>query len=1052
MKRSKTKVHGKRLLSVMLAALTIGSTVVTTGSLTGVGISASAVSDTAATSASYFEYYDNDDGTVTITGYNGSDTELVIPSEIDGKKVTSIGVNAFRNCTGFTSVTIPDSVTEIGEAAFYGCTGLTGIIIPDSVTKIYYSAFEGCAGITSLSIGKGVISICNSAFYGCTGLTSVTIPDSVTEIGNYAFYRCTGLTNITIPDSVKYIGEHTFSYCTGLKNVTILDGVTSIGWFAFYGCTGLTSVTIPDSVTSIDRGAFDNTAWYDNQSDGVVYAGKVAYSYKGEISENTTIVLKNDTKVIHQDAFRGCAGLTNIIIPDSVTKIDYSALDNTAWYNNQPDGLVYAGKVAYTYKGEMPENTNITLKNGTKGIADNAFCRCKGLTSVTISDSVISIGNNAFRNCTGLTSVAIPDSVTEIGHSAFADCTGLTGVTIGNNVIKIGYYAFRNCTALTSIKVDENNKCYSSQDGVMFNKDKTELIMYPVGKAGAYTIPDSVTEIGTAFVNCKGLTSLTIPDSVISIVDYAFQHCTGLTSITIPESVTSIGESAFDDTAWYNNQPDGLVYAGKVAYKYKGEMPENTNITLKNGTKGIADYAFFRCTGLTSVTIPDSVTEIGSYAFYCCTGLTDVTIPNNVTSIGYSTFSDCTGLKNITIGKNVKAISSKAFSGCTGLTSITIPDSVTGIGGGGTYEGAFEGCTGLTSVTIPDSVTEIGSYAFYYCTRLTSVTIPDSVIKIGDYAFGYYEDKWSDYINKLIDDFKIYGVKGSAAETYANKHKIPFVETIFNNSTISAKTITKGNSVTLTGKATGGTEPYTYAYYYKKTTDKSWKIAKDYSNTTSVSIKPAYATTYDVCIKVKDAKGTVVKKYFTVSVKNAALANKSTISKTTITKGNSITLTGKATGGTSPYKYAYYYKKASSTSWTTAKDWSSTTSVSIKPAYATTYDVCIKVKDAKGTVAKKYFTVNVTAPLANNSTISKTTITKGNSITLTGKATGGTAPYTYAYCYKKTSSKTWTTAKTWSSSTSVSIKPAYATTYDVCIKVKDSKGTVAKKYFTLTVK
>ena len=282
--------------------------------------------------------------------------------------------------------------------------------------------------------------------------------------------------------------------------------------------------------------------------------------------------------------------------------------------------------------------------------------------------------------------VVIEDGVTSIGNYAFRDCTGMTSVTIGNSVTSIGDYAFSGCTGLTSV-----------------------------------TIPNSVTSIGEhAFVGCTGMTSVTIGNSVTSIGKYAFSGCTGMTSVTIPDSVTSIGTKAFDNTAWYNNQPDGLIYAGKFAYEYKGTMPDNTTINLQDGTKGIARAAFSGCTGLTSVTIPDSVTIIGD----------------------------------------------DAFSRCTGLTSVTIPDSVTIIG-----DGAFCECTGLTSVTIPDSVTTIGSYAFFICTGMTSVTIPDSVTSIGEEALGYYYN--SGY--KRVAGFTIYGKQGSKAERYANNNFFIFI-------------------------------------------------------------------------------------------------------------------------------------------------------------------------------------------------------------------------------------------------------------------------------------
>ena len=302
------------------------------------------------------------------------------------------------------------------------------------------------------------------------------------------------------------LGEHTVKYK--------LDG-TSIANYTFTDCTAMTSITIGNSVTSIGYYAFYN-----------------------------------------------CTGLTSIVIPNSVTSIGNYAFGGTAWYNNQPDGLVYAGKVAYKYKGTMPSGTSIVLKEETKGIADSAFGGCSGLTNIIIPNSVTSIGEQAFYNCTGLTSVTIPDSVISIDDSAFNNCTSLTSVTIGNSVTTIGNSAFENCTSLTSI--------------------------------------------------------------------------------VIPNSVIEIGNYAFGGTAWYNNQPDGLVYAGKVAYKYKGTMPSGTSIVLKEETKGIANSAFYNCTGLTSVTIPNSVTSIGNTAFKNCRGLTSVTIQATTppTLSGTSAFSN----------------------------------------------------------------------------------------------------------------------------------------------------------------------------------------------------------------------------------------------------------------------------------------------------------------------------------------------------------------------------------------------------------------------------
>ena len=391
----------------------------------------------------------------------------------------------------------------------------------------------------------------------------------------------------------------------------------------------------------------------------------------------------------------------------------------------------------YTY--EVDEDATITITGCNKS-ANGAIT----IPSKIDGKPVTRIGDGAFEDCTGLTSVTLGNSVTSIGDVAFYDCSGLTSITIPDSVTSIGYYAFEGCTGLKSINVASDNDCFSSNNGVLFNKEKTELIKYPEGKSEtSYTIPNSVTSIeDRAFAGCRSLTSITIPDSVTSIGYGTFDGCSGLTSITIPDSVTSIGESAFS-----------------FCYSL-------TSVTLSNSVTSIGESAFYACKSLTSITIPNSVTGIGIYAFSGCDSLTSInvasdndcfsgnngvlfnkektelikypegksetsyTIPNSVTSIGESAFSYCYSLTSITLGNSVTSIGDWAFCVCTGLTSITIPDSVTSIG-----DRAFVDCRSLTSVTLGNSVTSIGGYAFAGCTGLASITIPDSVTSIGGYAF-----------------------------------------------------------------------------------------------------------------------------------------------------------------------------------------------------------------------------------------------------------------------------------------------------------------------------
>ena len=699
------------------------------------------------------------------------------------ENVTSIGGGAFNGCSNLVSVTIPKSVTSIGSIAFENCSSLTNVTIPENVTSIEWGTFYGCKSLTGVIIPENVTVIGGHAFDGCSSLISVTIPKSVTSVGDSAFQNCSSLTNVAIPENVPSIAMVTFYGCNSLTSVTIPKSVTVIGGHAFDGCDSMKDVYYTGNQNQWDKIRISD--FNEPLLGAALHLNSVAPAASGKCGENLTWALTDDgvltisgtgemtdypnfpdvpwyddrekimTAVIEPGvtsicsfAFFDCKNLTNVTIPEGVTSIGSYAFNACNLTSMEiPASVTAIGTLDASALGTGrnltgyfvdEKNTAYTSVDGILFSKDGtvlvAYPQGKNDTSYSIPESVTCIASDAFGG-SRLTSVTIPESVTSIRLGAFFGCNGLTSITIPKSVVSIGDLALADCANLSNIYADEENTVYTSVDGILFNKEKTTLAIYPSGRKNtSYRIPGGVTSIGDyAFDGC-GLTSVTIPGSVTSIGSSAFSGCPSLKDVYYAGTQTQwdavqIGDyngplfkatlhfkfansvafgSCGDNLTWDIGADRTLTISGTGTMQdYEYTTDDNgdrhttapwyayspTKLVIEDGVTYIGHYAFLGC-GLTgSVTIPETVTGLGWESFGLCGGLTDVTIPASLTKIRYGTFNGCTGLTSVVIPEGVPMIDGIAFAGCTGLTSIVIPESVTKI-----EWGAFKECGSLEDV------------------------------------------------------------------------------------------------------------------------------------------------------------------------------------------------------------------------------------------------------------------------------------------------------------------------------------------------------------------
>ncbi len=577
------------------------------------------------------------DDTVKITKYKGTDESIVIPSEIDGKKVTVIGNSAFYGFKSLKNIEIPDGITSIENYAFCQCWSITSLSVPESVTSIGTGAFRFCGDLKEIKLPSNLTVLSDSLFGADANLEYITfgdaektdtviIPETVQKIGNYVFMNCEKIKNIKLPSNLKIIGKTCFQGCISLTGLFIPQSVESIGGGIFGDCDALQSVEIEDENNNF---IFKDGILYD------VKNGILVSAVNSLIPEK--VIVDECTKTIDYSAFADCNNLYEIEIPQGVVNIGekaFARLDNLKNIDI-PDSVTNITTLAFYRCNGL---VSVQVPGSVTAIKNGTFRECNNLKKVILNEGVAKIEGSAFVFCSSLEQIKLPQSLMSIGSGAFDNCTSLISVELPDNAI-ISSNAFKECKNLSDIVISDTNNNYIVKNGILYNKNMTRILCYPAGiKDTEFFVPDTVKTIGDfAFYGTKALESINIPDSVTNIGTDAFGECSGLKEVVIPDSVTSMGEAVF----------------------YKCTSLEKVKLSVNITSPNPAVFQY--CSSLKEVVLPESMKFISFFMFSYCKEITNIVLPDTLTSVLGSAFQNCDNLKNITVPKNVTTIQDYAL-------------------------------------------------------------------------------------------------------------------------------------------------------------------------------------------------------------------------------------------------------------------------------------------------------------------------------------------------------------------------------------------------------
>ena len=638
--------------------------------------------------AEYEEYLSKPRFTINssgaITAFRGQVAELVIPDEIDGVKVTSIGSSAFQANTYLKTVTLPEGLTSIGSSAFRGCSSLTGLVLPDSLTAIGSYAFRDCSSLAGLVLPDGLAAIGSYAFRDCSSLTGdLVIPDGVTEIGGYAFFGCEGLAGtLHLPRDLVEIGAYAFEGCSLSGNLEFPEGLVRIGDHAFSGTHFTGDLIIPDSVTEIGERAFWS-CYFDG-----------------------TLTLPAHITQIKEGVFSWCTSLNGkLIIPESVTSIGSDAFAecwNLSGELNLPDGLTDLGESAFWRCRNLVGN--VVIPEGITEIPSHCFYECHQLEGVQLSEAILSIGACAFEECAKLSSVRIYPATEEIAEDAF---DGAPNVVLYVN----------SGSAAESLAL-ENEWKYVLVDGCTIQpSDQTALY---IGWPESFSVRNS---------------------SNAHVADVSWSSSSPqIASVSGDGMVTGLAEGSVIITA---TLPDGTSLNREYAVK-TGTDESCFEYRISNGEAIITDYSGKD----RLLVIPPSlggypVVRLDDHAFRFA-NCQRVYIPSCVKTIGstyYAAFNRCFSLQEFRVGQGsiFYTIDGVLFGGEKYIngygqtnaimvqypygrieTSYTVPDGTVSL-----FGEVFE-ASHLKTIVLPDSLVEM-NYNAFSLSDIESMYLPASV-------------------------------------------------------------------------------------------------------------------------------------------------------------------------------------------------------------------------------------------------------------------------------------------------------------------------------------